>query len=306
MYMRDFKKKLRLTRFKCKKFINDFVKISRVMKSIMSEINRYRVGVVALLIIPLIIVLVFYLPADIKTVLKFDLSSFNILTLYTIYTAIFIHQNFNHLLGNIIVYYLSAVLSYILSILSRSEKWLIKSHLLLFLIIPPLTHFSLILRYGNIPARSYGFSGIASGILGLSQVSVLVLLNKSGVINKDGVRKLASIILLINVLLIFCRYQQFLPYIYQQSYLILIPVFLLTVIIINIYMLSKEIASQNLTLREITCFALSCILILFTFICIVLCVFPIEVVTEFGRRDIVAHYIGLILGFCLSFLLFKN
>jgi len=304
MYMRDFKKKLRLTRFKCKKFINDFVKIFRVMKSIMSEINRYSVravvGVVIFLIIPLIIILAFYLPADIKTVLKFNLSSFNILTLYTIYTAIFIHQDFNHLLGNIIVYYLFTVLSYILSISFRSEEWLIKSYLLLFLTIPPLTHFSLILRYGNIPAQSYGFSGIVSGILGLSQVSVLVLLNKSSVI-KDGGGNFVYIILLSDFLLIFCRYQQFLPYIFQQFYPILIPIF--AVIIINVYKLIKKIVFRDLTFRNLT---LSCIVILLSFVGIMQFVFPIEIVTEFGRTDIVAHYIGLILGFCLSFFLFKN
>ena len=257
-----------------------------------------KIEITIFIIIPLITIIFFFLPVNIKNMLKVDLSEFNIPTFYT---AIFIHEDFsNHFLPNIIAYYLYTSLSYCFSKLSRKNIWFTINLYIFFLILPSIAYPLLICInkfyfHDKLPP-SCGFSGIISALIGLTPISILAYLKNSKVLKQTD--KPFISIFLASILLI--------PYIYRQPFIPITIIFLLIISIwINrenlkaIYKHIKKTTIQNFGLCFLT------ILSIPSYFIGILGMFPTQIVYKSSIIDIISHYLGWIIGFFLSYVLLK-
>ncbi|MFH7917780.1 MAG: hypothetical protein QW631_00490 [Candidatus Aenigmatarchaeota archaeon] len=139
---------------------------------------------VLVFITPMILFLLFLLPLDIKEMLVLNRDYPKI---YTIFTANFIHEGFDHLKYNIINYILSIFLLYF-SVSKINKKYIFGRLLLVNLTLVPIS-ISLIWMSVNKfiwtgVEKTLGFSGIVSSINGAVVYSYIIFLNERVKINK--------------------------------------------------------------------------------------------------------------------------
>jgi len=91
-----------------------------------------------------------------------------------LYLANFVHGSIYHLSGNVIAYFVFAILSYKLFSENGKERLFWLSVILIFLISPTWTFLTLYL----FNLRSIGFSGVTSAFVGLYAFSIVILLEK--------------------------------------------------------------------------------------------------------------------------------
>jgi len=266
-------------------------------KWIINVIKDYVTEIIIFLIVPTVVVSVFFLPQNIKNSLKSDLLKFNMINFYT---SVFTHGNFIHLISNLTSYYIYTSLSYCLSRLSNKKTWFLKCYLIFFLILPLINNFSLIIlnKYylgGKLPP-SCGLSGIISAILGLTPISLFVFLKKSG----------AQLNLEKFMLLIICSSVLLISYSYKHIFLLLITVAILLVSIIvgrkelkSIYRLIKE-----MPLQDISSYFLAIITISLYFVGVI-AIFPNTIIVNGNVVDIISHYLGWTMGLFIPDLLLK-
>ena len=271
-----------------------------MIKKIMRVVSNNKSEIIIFLIIPLVIIFSSLLPSDIKDIMKEDLSRFNMLALLTAYTALFIHDNFNHLFGNIVAYYTYISLSYLLCKKSHMKTWFILNYVSFFLFIPPITHialFSLNILYLNSRlSLNAGLSGIVSAFLSLTVVSFLVFLKKYGIIEET--KKLMFPLFITSALCVRYIYNSF-----------LYPSLLIILLLACILLFKEELIAvvrfiKRLSIENPYLYFLS-ILSVFLYFLGILLLFPSEIVFKGYVVNVLAHYLGWIFGFVFSLLLLK-
>lgn len=266
--------------------------------------NKYRLEILFFLIffvlIPSLLIWTFSFPVNIKNSFKANLSDFNPITFYT---TIFIHDAFEHLLYNILGYYFYTLILYLLSIYSRNTCWLMKSYLFVFAIFPVVDYPLLIIVnkfcLGNILSFSFGFSGIVSALIGLTPISLLIFIRvKITPINKE---KFSFNILSVSGLIIL--------YVIKNLCLFII---LAVLLILSVWFSKKDILSifnflRKRSLRLSLLYILTLVAVLTSYIFGILLIFPSTIVMDGGVIvNILAHYFGLVFGFSIAFLLYRD
>jgi hypothetical protein len=251
--------------------------------------------IIIFLVIPLIISLCSFLPPSIRDKLKVNLSDFNVITFYT---AIFIHDNLVHYLGNITVYIMYTFFAYSINLISQKRMWFLKNYLIFFLMLPLIMYTALIsinrFYLGNRLHFSCGISGILSAIMGLLPMSFVLFLESSNI----EARLNEIFFLIISVSLLF------IPYIYEAKYFLFVIV--LTVLFLvwrnrkgleTIGRFIKEILKQDIFSGMLI------IMVIILYFFGITAIFPKTIILKGGIIDIFTHYVGWILGIFISYLL---
>ena len=253
--------------------------------------------IIIFLIVPLIVLILSFLPLSIRDRLKVNLLEFNIITFYT---AVFTHDSFEHFLGNITVYYLYTFFAYLINLISQKRKWFIKNYMLFFLVLPPIMYTALIFvnRFylGNRLHLGCGLSGILSAILGLLPASFLIFLE-----NSDIEARLNEMFLLI-----ISASTLSISYIYKDGYL---PFVIAPTVVFLLWRNRKGIEAIGQFIKELiyqdffsSTLAVSVIILYFTGM---IAIFPKTIIQEGGIVDIFTHCVGWALGIFLSFFLLR-
>jgi membrane associated rhomboid family serine protease len=156
------------------------ISYKKVVKSFVTQNWK---DLIVIFMIPIALFLLFLLPSNLKELLILHRDYSNI---YDIFTTHFIHEEFSHLVDNIIIYMIVTFLLYAL-LLTLNRKELFYELLIVNLSIVPIV-ISLIWMPVNKfiwtgALRTFGFSGIVSSISGMVVYAYILLLHKKIKIN---------------------------------------------------------------------------------------------------------------------------
>lgn len=140
--------------------------------------------------IPVVLILVHVLvPEQVKSLMAFRYSEYNLVGLYT---SAYVHASFKHLFGNISAYLVAVAYIYWLCIGTDSKPWFRATFILFLVVLPPLsTATGSLMLHTVLPdtsAPTRGFSGVASGFAGFLFIAVV-----------DYVRRRHSLLLALNL-----------------------------------------------------------------------------------------------------------
>jgi len=134
-----------------------------------------RTGILLLSIPVTLAILHWMITPDIRTVLIFDHSRFNV---YTLWTSAYVHRNIDHLNGNLLGYSVALAALWPIFYRNNTQKELRNIVLAFLIVLPPLISVSdyLVYRYllnvtDQVATR--GFSGIVAALFGLLLVIVV-------------------------------------------------------------------------------------------------------------------------------------
>lgn len=135
-------------------------------------------GLLLIFLVPIILVFVFYLPRGVKEmlILHRDYSNF-----YDILTTHYVHEEFTHLIGNVLTYLGATLILYFFLAILKEKRFFYKIFLTNCLLIPTLISLIWIPTNKFIwtsATKSYGFSGIASAFLGTLIFASILLLQR--------------------------------------------------------------------------------------------------------------------------------
>lgn len=142
------------------------------------------------IVIPIILVLVFFLPLKIKQHFILDLQN---PTIFSAFASHFTHSKVPHLFNNLGVYLLA--MSAIFNKETRKTRFY-RTSVVLFLLVPFVISLLMVRYLSGLPP-SQGFSAIGSGFVGYVVYAVYSFLGKRFVFNK---RNLFSVLLIANFL----------------------------------------------------------------------------------------------------------
>ena len=156
------------------------------------------------LIIPAITIIVEFLIAydpSFRTALSINLQDFH---LYQLFTASFVHVNFDHFLGNVTAYLVIVIYGLILaSILNRKRLYLVLTKV----IVGAFLVFGALFTFFNLTTTYYaGLSGIDAALAGLVLLFWLLYLEEASGRDKGNYYGIALIVLLLLIIGIVGRY----------------------------------------------------------------------------------------------------
>jgi hypothetical protein len=231
---------------------------------------------------------VFLLPLEIRNMLKVRHAIFNPITYIT---ASFVHDYFQGLVFNLLVFIIFSVFTYSINKKVDKQRFFFFS-LLMMLVVLPLSSYSLLYYFdiwGSIEFGS-GLSLVDSGLIGFAVPSLILFF-------KGNLEKFNSILFFFSMLfLTLCLV--ILPYAATSFMLLLLVLCAILGFALGILEFRKILAFISESLKQRETFAESYIVVLtllFYFISI-LSLFPADIVLKGGPIDIVSHYIGLLFG----------
>lgn len=253
--------------------------------------------------IPIVLILIFILPASIKESLILQYQS---PTLLSFYFTHFVHEATVHLLGNLISYIAFILMIYLLAFSGNNKKMFYTIFFAFVFILPliiSVLDFSIIKIFGIDLKRALGFSGMNSAFLGILPYFLLVMLKRRSwpkmkifdgavfflfltslvVLVKLGINRLHEIILLLTiiVMLVIFAYR-----------------FLKSVNITSIYSIQKMVKDRIKSFSLILLILLSVL-----YVVGVSGLFPVTVVEDNFLVGILSHYIGLSAGIFVTMFL---
>lgn len=265
-----------------------------------SRFSNYLTLSVVLGLIPLICVLVFFLPVDIQESLMVNVTILNPLTFVT---SVFVHGGFEHLAGNGSVYFLVASLAYCINRKSGHERFFLYSFLAV-LFVSPLLYYPILFLLNfwvfHFTFVSFGLSLVVASLIGLLIPSLIIFLNEGLELKINPQRFLLSIICLTGVLML-------LPYLKLEFYNLTV---LFALMILGSYIgrselsrISQFIANTKKEKRAKNG-AIATISILVVYAACVALLFPTTIVQASGSIvDIFAHYFGVFFGLLVPYYL---
>jgi len=263
--------------------------------------EKILLDLIVISLVPLVLILLFNLPDDIREQLVLHHNYSNG---YDILTTHFVHDEATHLKNNIIGYLIFILPLYFLL------HWMNMRNLFYFFLLLNLIFMPLLLSFIWIPInififpqvpRNLGFSGINSAFLGMLGYSYALLLHK-----KLNVR-------FVNIFLIFLLFGLgVIPITYSKW---LLTDFIAIIVIWSLFILLyyktiKELDLQkakNLLAETKKNFILGIMLILPLVIYIIGLgpTFPKEIRSATSIINIISHYSGFLLGFIVPYILFN-
>lgn len=131
-----------------------------------------------ILAVPLVLVAVHLLPDSIRGALVLNYGSPGVVQVYTTH---FVHADWAHLAGNVVIYLVAVALVYLLLLYAEARRTFHVGFVLVLFVVPfPVSALDLYLvgpTAGDVPTR--GFSGLASAFVGFLPVAVFVFLRET-------------------------------------------------------------------------------------------------------------------------------
>jgi hypothetical protein len=262
------------------------LEISRLKKDLVVDILLFYIG------IPVILLAVYF--SSLNDTLAFYVNKPTILTAYF---SNFTHNNFDHLKGNLIFYFIGLTFAYALQTTTsaRTRKELHTDIALIFILVPfAVSGISLyMLNAPDIPFK--GFSGIVAAMLGYSISLFVVFVYKLVNLETTRIQYTLNLFIFLNlvVMMIFRSYDGI-------STMILLAV----LIIADLFLVRQDIQSivvgienRSNTKKNVKQ------LMLFLFFLIILVnlifwqtLFPNSIINDSSLTNIWGHYIGYVIG----------
>ena len=263
----------------------------------MSILRRIRWKELLLICLPPIIwTLIMLVPLEYREPLKLQFDGFQI---WQLFTWIFVHDDWNHLVNNIGGYLLAAFTCYILATSiheTRRYLRLFTIAILFFIVISSILSMLIIHPYLlPLQKRTMGASGIIAFIFGLIPFLWLKCLYPKKMRLKIVAISLVSFSLfaLGDIWAIYYAND-------SLSIILLFSVLLLLCSVLwNIRYIKKPFSKNISNIRKIPILLLPVI----AFITGVILLFPAQIVSKTNSTDIIIHTLGLLSGIILSFLL---
>lgn len=255
------------------------------------ETRRLDLVTISILVtVPLVCIIVFMLPVETQRTLQAYTTVFSPVNFIT---AIFVHGNLQHLVGNVAVFILVGCLTYFLNKKAKRERFLLIS-LLTILFVLPLIYYPLLLLLNylifHLELASFGLSLTVSGLIGYIIPSLIVFRNQIRDLNINQTRFFLSIVFLTGMMISF-------PYVDSNFYNI--AVFSATIILAFSVGLNEfsEILKFSRTNTRNRKWASITFLILLLYLLLLAFLFPSEIVQPSGFVvDILAHHFGIFFG----------
>jgi large-conductance mechanosensitive channel len=276
------------------------VAINNATKGVVKKLIKENwIGLILIFMIPLILLLVFFLPNSIRETLILHRDYSNI---YDIFATHFVHEEFSHLISNVITYIIVALILYSLLLALHEKRLFYELFFANCLLIPFFisliwTPFNKFIWVGVM--RSFGFSGIVSSFVGAVIYAYVLFLHE-----KFKVNSLYALYSSISfVALLFGLF-----YITFTASTVAIISFVLIYFVWYAYKMIKSIdqkakmeliqKSKKPILVKILPFDLYLLIFLFS-----LSLFPIQFVQENTAINFLIHYEGFIMGIAVSFMI---
>lgn len=213
-------------------------------------------------------------------------------TLLSMIGANYYHSSFNHLAGNLALYFIVMVFVFAFDAMTNRKMLLINIPLL-FLILPMLCSSLMVLTFGSLEYNisSNGFSGIVSGLFGYLYYSLFHFIQDYFKVRfARRTFNLMGIILLINLALISLIYQ----------FLLILP-FIIAILAIGIYYTRTDFGRIFSLMNKCGPIPRAALLVSFM---LCLCMgtqflFPEVIVTGNNIVNIFIHYTGFLFGFAV-------
>ncbi len=243
-------------------------------------------GLIYFVLIPLLLVLIFTYSNDLKNLLILNIHN---PTLLSMIGSNYIHSSFNHLVGNVLFYYL--IMIFVFAFDALTNRTMFSLNLPLFFLILPLICSSLMIFVFNsleYNITSDGFSGVVSGYFGYLSFSLFHFIKEYYNIQfKRSIFQLMWVMLLINLFLISLIY----------GFILAVPIIIILLIVAGYY--TKDDFHKIFTLvNKIRPLQRGLILISFM-LCLCLGVqflFPETIIHGKTLTNIFVHYIGYLFG----------
>ena len=259
--------------------------------------------IVFLTILPIVMLLIMLLPQPIRDSLSLNIKDYS---WWQLFTSNFVHQNWDHFLGNMKTYFLFVIPIFILANYMKEKKTFFKVFTLIVLSFPIISSILVMLIYPvMLPTltSSKGFSGIVAALLGLFPVFLIIFFSKKSrkELKKNGFINLSVTFI---ALLFMITY-----YPLHKNILQILP--FLAALLIEMYFYRKNIIKiLKMTLNTIkynTILYLLLITIMVFFVIMPETFFPIKIIQEGGIVDFFIHYVGIIYGLLFgSWIAFKK
>jgi len=260
-------------------------------------------GFLTILLIPVILFFIFYLPSDVKEmlILHRDYSNF-----YDLLTTHFVHEDLtNHLLPNVLIYLGAALLLYIfLSILNERKLFytLFVTNCLIVPFIISLLWIPVNRLIWTRGLRSFGFSGIVSAFLGTLVFAYVLFLHRTLKVDISyAYLSSISFTALVFVLIYFT---------FTESFIITAASLLLFFVMFAYKTIKSIDKKAEMKLQEKlknTQIAYIIVSILYLLILIFsLNLFPRQFIQENTTVNFLIHYVGFIIGIGVAQLIWQH
>jgi hypothetical protein len=252
------------------------------------SVRQNRKELIVIFLIPLPLFLLFLLPNDLKEMLVLHRDYSNI---YDIYTANFVHEEFNNLTSNVVAYIMFTLVLYVLLLLLNKKELFYKLLLLNLSIVPIIVSLAWIpvnRYYLTLFQRTLGFSGIVSSILGMAIYAYILFVHEKIKINIQYTYYSAISLILLLPVLVYFKF---------TVYFIIIMIFLVIAFLVTTYKTANTIDEKaEAKMKSL----LPCLYVIILFV---------SWAVFFGDpkyTNIFIHYFGFVIGSLLIPLMFHH
>jgi len=270
-------------------------------------LSNHRLGLIFVFLVPTVLFFIFCLPSDVKELMVLRSDSLSVLSLFSCH---FTHENFaNHLLPNIFAYFVAVLPLYWLLFALNEKRLFYKLFAFNCLAMPFILSliWIAVCKLWSWNTRSLGFSGIASAFLGALVFAYTLFLNKT--LKVDTFYAYMSSILLPPIMLALTYFIYFAP-----ATIIAITIPLLAAFIPLAYKTIKSTDPQTKNklkekIKNPNATIIVNLLPYFLYLIIIgvsLILFPTQIVQGNTIVNILIHYAGFILGIGTAQLMHKQ
>lgn len=238
----------------------------------------------ALASVPILLTLVFLLPAGTRNALILNHENYSILTLWS---SAVVHRGFEHFVTNVVAYCVLIGPIYLLFALAGERTLFRYTFLSVLLLLPPVISLATVIAFGG--GTSAGFSGIGAAFFGLLPVSICLFLHNEVSASFEPTHGVG--LFLIATGFIALIYAGPLP----AAGILFIALFLT---IVSIYRMGPDEGRNALgELVSMTGYFELVLISGLLFLLSPFLLFPQEIVHDGGTVNILSHFFGFSLGF---------
>jgi len=244
--------------------------------------------------VPILLAAIHYtLSGGVKHDLAFSHERFSV---YTLFTAAYVHAGQLHLLGNIVGYLLATVYTYMLCAAVDERRWFWRTWVVFLGVLPilvSLTSYAVFSTwFPSASPSSRGFSGVVAGFSGFLLVALAVYVKKRYSTQLGSAIGVSSFLVLMAVI----------DYIYSGRVRIVIAGLLAAGIGLQAgnYVWQAEFDLGGLDLQRVALDGAAVVLVFVVLGTIIVAMFPADIVQNGTSTNIIAHAVGFLLGIGVS------
>lgn len=245
-------------------------------------------GVVYFIVVPLVLVVVFLYSESLKGALALYPNAPTVLSMLG---SNYLHTDLPHLVSNLVLYLVLLVFVFSFDALSN-RPMLFVNLALFFLFVPVVSSLANVLglSYLGVNLPCFGFSAVVAGVFGYLAFSLMHYLRDChGVVFQRGIFQLLWFILYINLMLISLIYQFYVG-----------AVVVGVLLVLSLYYTSPDLVRIMQAVQAVSQRSQKVLILMGLFLCLSAAsqaLFPQQVVQNGSVVNILAHYVGYMVGF---------